>query len=205
MTASSKIRIYDLAKELKIDTKRLIQEVRKAGVDVSVPSNAISKGLAESIRIKYFPKKEAVAKGSIEASKKARGPQRIQIVVIESKKAPTRNQKERASVCICEICGAIALSKSKLNMHSLSAHGKSQRKTFTTKLHSPAQQCRSRNCMQTLHGKEKKSWEGFCYACYCETHPSNRASMVQGGSPGLRKKQTLRIGKSRGVKTRKRR
>ena len=34
MTVSSKIRIYDLAKELKLDTKRLIEEVRREGVDV---------------------------------------------------------------------------------------------------------------------------------------------------------------------------
>ena len=61
MTASSKIRIYALAKELKIDTKRLIEEIRSAGVDVSVPSNAISKGLAHSIRIKYLPKNGAIA------------------------------------------------------------------------------------------------------------------------------------------------
>ena len=50
MTVSSKIRIYDLAKELKLDTKRLIEEVRREGVDVSVPSNSVSKELAEKIR-----------------------------------------------------------------------------------------------------------------------------------------------------------
>ena len=59
---TSKVRIYDLAKELKIDTKRLIEEVRREGVDVSVPSNSISKELAEKIREKYFPKQPAVAK-----------------------------------------------------------------------------------------------------------------------------------------------
>ena len=47
---TSKVRIYDLAKDLKIDTKRLIEEVRREGVDVSVPSNSISKELAEKIR-----------------------------------------------------------------------------------------------------------------------------------------------------------
>ena len=31
MTVSSKIRLYDLAKELKLDTKRLIEEVRREG------------------------------------------------------------------------------------------------------------------------------------------------------------------------------
>ena len=95
MTLSSKIRIYDLAKELKVDTKRLIEEIRSEGADVSVPSNAISKGLAESIRIKYFPKKEAIAKRATQAAKKAKGPPRSQIVVIEPKKTPNGNQKER--------------------------------------------------------------------------------------------------------------
>jgi tetratricopeptide (TPR) repeat protein len=51
------IRIYDLAKELKMESKRLIEEVRREGVDVSVPSNTVSKELAEKIRNKYRPKR----------------------------------------------------------------------------------------------------------------------------------------------------
>src|SRR5215204_5642216 len=65
MTVSSKVRIYDLAKELKLDTKRLIEEVRREGVDVSVPSNSVSKELAEKIRNKYFPKKETAVKRAV--------------------------------------------------------------------------------------------------------------------------------------------
>src|SRR6267143_5726414 len=71
MTVSSKVRIYDLAKELKLDTKRLIEEVRREGVDVSVPSNSVSKELAEKIRNKYFPKKEAVVKRGVRVVKRA--------------------------------------------------------------------------------------------------------------------------------------
>jgi translation initiation factor IF-2 len=71
MTVSSKIRIYDLAKELKLDTKRLIEEVRREGVDVSVPSNSVSKELAEKIRNKYFPKKETTVKRGVRVVKKA--------------------------------------------------------------------------------------------------------------------------------------
>ena len=71
MTVSSKIRIYDLAKELKLDTKRLIEEVRREGVDVNVPSNSVSKELAEKIRNKYFPKKEAVVKRGVRVVKRA--------------------------------------------------------------------------------------------------------------------------------------
>ncbi|HEX8502870.1 MAG TPA: translation initiation factor IF-2 N-terminal domain-containing protein, partial [Pyrinomonadaceae bacterium] len=69
---TSKIRIYDLAKELKMESKRLIEEVRREGVDVSVPSNTISKELAEKIRNKYFPKKEPTVQRSIRVVKKAR-------------------------------------------------------------------------------------------------------------------------------------
>src|SRR5438270_10278880 len=71
MTVTSKVRLYDLAKELKLDTKRLIEEVRREGVDVSVPSNSISKELAEKIRTKYFPKKETAAKRIIKVVKRA--------------------------------------------------------------------------------------------------------------------------------------
>ncbi|HET6671220.1 MAG TPA: translation initiation factor IF-2, partial [Pyrinomonadaceae bacterium] len=71
---TSKIRIYDLAKELKLDTKRLIEEVRREGVDVSVPSNSVSKELAEKIRNKYFPKKETAVKRAIKVVKKAARP-----------------------------------------------------------------------------------------------------------------------------------
>ena len=74
MTVSSKVRIYDLAKELKLDTKRLIEEVRREGVDVSVPSNSVSKELAEKIRNKYFPKKEAAVKRAVKVVKRAAMP-----------------------------------------------------------------------------------------------------------------------------------
>jgi translation initiation factor IF-2 len=71
---TSKVRLYDLAKDLKIDTKRLIEEVRREGVDVSVPSNSISKELAEKIRDKYFPKKDTAVKRAVKIVKKAARP-----------------------------------------------------------------------------------------------------------------------------------
>src|SRR5215813_6072607 len=74
MTVSSKVRIYDLAKELKLDTKRLIEEVRREGVDVSVPSNSVSKELAEKIRNKYFPKKETAVKRAVKVVKRVARP-----------------------------------------------------------------------------------------------------------------------------------
>ncbi len=82
MTTANKVRLYDLAKELKLDTKRLIEEVRREGVDVSVPSNSISKELAEKIRTKYFPKKETAVKRTIKVVERAARP------VVEEAPAP---------------------------------------------------------------------------------------------------------------------
>ncbi|HVF55327.1 MAG TPA: translation initiation factor IF-2 [Pyrinomonadaceae bacterium] len=70
----SKVRIYDLAKELKQESKRLIEEVRREGVDVSVPSNSISKELADKIRNRYFPKKETAQPRAIRVIKKPARP-----------------------------------------------------------------------------------------------------------------------------------
>src|SRR4026209_1941616 len=86
MTVSSKVRIYDLAKELKLDTKRLIEEVRREGVDVSVPSNSVSKELAEKIRDKYFPKKDTAVKRTVKVVKKAARP------VVEEAPAVTEDE-----------------------------------------------------------------------------------------------------------------
>ena len=55
----NKIRIYDLAKELKLDNKKVIEDARREGIDVSVPSNTLPFEVAERIRVKYFPKKIA--------------------------------------------------------------------------------------------------------------------------------------------------
>jgi translation initiation factor IF-2 len=52
-----KIRIYDLAKELKLDNKKVLDDARREGIDVSVPSNTVPFEVAERIRSKYFPKK----------------------------------------------------------------------------------------------------------------------------------------------------
>jgi translation initiation factor IF-2 len=89
--ATSKVRIYDLAKDLKIDTKRLIEEVRREGVDVSVPSNSISKELAEKIRDKYFPKQSAAVKRTVKIVKKAARP------VVEEEPVPAEPEEIAAA------------------------------------------------------------------------------------------------------------
>jgi translation initiation factor IF-2 len=72
MSVGNKVRLYDLAKELKLDTKRVIEDARRLGMDVSVPSNSVPKEVADQIRNKYFPKKETTEKRSVKIVKKAR-------------------------------------------------------------------------------------------------------------------------------------
>ncbi len=56
-----KVRIYDLAKELKLESKKVIEDARRMGVDVSVPSNSLDDNIAAKIREMYYPKKEQAA------------------------------------------------------------------------------------------------------------------------------------------------
>ena len=71
----NKVRIYDLAKELKQDTKRIIEELRREGEDVSVPSNTVSKEMADKIRNRYFPKAQNAPARAIKVIKREKPPQ----------------------------------------------------------------------------------------------------------------------------------
>ena len=69
MPIGKKIRIYDLAREIKQDAKRVMEDLRREGADVSVPSNSVSAELAEKVRLKYFPKTEVAPKRGIKIIK----------------------------------------------------------------------------------------------------------------------------------------
>jgi len=71
MAIGKSIRIYDLAREVKQDTKRVMEDVRREGADVSVASNSVSHEIAEKVRNKYFPKTEAAPKRTIKVIKAA--------------------------------------------------------------------------------------------------------------------------------------
>ena len=71
MAIGKSIRVYDLAREVKQDTKRVMEDLRREGADVSVPSNSVSHELAEKVRSKYFPKAEIAPKRGIKVIKAA--------------------------------------------------------------------------------------------------------------------------------------
>ena len=62
MAARKTVRIYDLARELKQDTKRVMEELRRAGADVSVASNSVPIEFADKLRNKYLTKAESARK-----------------------------------------------------------------------------------------------------------------------------------------------
>ncbi len=59
-----------MAKELKLDTKRLIEELRREGADVSVASNSVAKEIADKVRDRYFPKTQPKLSKQIKVIKK---------------------------------------------------------------------------------------------------------------------------------------
>jgi translation initiation factor IF-2 len=74
MAIGKSVRIYDLAREVKQDTKRVMEDLRREGVDVSVASNSVSEAIADKVRNKYFPKTEAAPKRAIKVIKAAARP-----------------------------------------------------------------------------------------------------------------------------------
>jgi translation initiation factor IF-2 len=91
------VRIYDLAKELKQDTKRVMEELRREGVDVSVPSNSVPKEIADKIRNKYFPKKETAPARAIKVIKKIASAETVEVpaeVPVIEERPPVFEKKE---------------------------------------------------------------------------------------------------------------
>src|SRR5581483_7242273 len=87
----SKIRIYELAKELRLDNKKVIDEAKRLGVDVHQPSNSLDEPIANKIREKYFPKKPVSKSGPILVKKAAKP------VEATAEEAPTQTAEELSS------------------------------------------------------------------------------------------------------------
>ncbi len=88
MPIGKSIRIYDLAREVKQDTKRVMEDVRREGADVSVASNSVSHEIAEKIRKKYVQKAEATPKRAIKVIKKSAAkeepaPTEVELPIVE--------------------------------------------------------------------------------------------------------------------------
>ncbi|MBO0726188.1 MAG: translation initiation factor IF-2 N-terminal domain-containing protein, partial [Blastocatellia bacterium] len=54
-----KVRLYELAKELRLETRQVIADARRFGAMVSSSSSSVDEKVANRIRELYFPKKSA--------------------------------------------------------------------------------------------------------------------------------------------------
>jgi translation initiation factor IF-2 len=98
MPTGQKIRIYDLAKELKLDNKKVMEDARREGIDVSVPSNTVPHEVAERIRTKYFPKKVVKAVGPrLVKHAKVAEPVEIPAGTEEAQAAPEIDEQQEAA------------------------------------------------------------------------------------------------------------
>lgn len=96
-----KIRVYELAKQLKLEPKRVIEDARRLGIDVRVPSNSISEQEAERIRSKYIAKQEEPKKPKVHLVKKAKD------AAVAEEEAP--HEIEAPAGALAEAPGAAAM------------------------------------------------------------------------------------------------
>ncbi len=55
----SKVRIYELAKELRLESRKVLEDARRFGAKVSATSSSVDAAIAEKIRERYYPKKQS--------------------------------------------------------------------------------------------------------------------------------------------------
>ncbi|GBC77128.1 Translation initiation factor IF-2 [bacterium HR08] len=67
-----KIRIYELARELKLEPRQVIEEARRLGFEVSVPSNSLTEEQADQIRSRHYAKQPEVSQLRPRLVKKAK-------------------------------------------------------------------------------------------------------------------------------------
>ncbi len=141
MPTGRSIRIYDLAREVKQDTKRVMDDVRREGADVSVASNTVSHEIAEKVRNKYFPKKEAAPKRAIKVIKKAAAHEEPPVVepeitevepIVEAEPKPVA-VKKKAAVPIAEEETPVAPKVRKLAKKAEPVESVEPEKTTTVK------------------------------------------------------------------------
>ncbi len=113
---SKKVRLYNLAKELKVDTKRLIEMVRRHGVDVSIPSNSISPKLAQQIRDERNPLTKSPSQRVVRLIR--RSPVRL----LGSENVDVSRTSKKKKIRRCPVCAAEMRSKAERRGHLISDH-----------------------------------------------------------------------------------
>src|SRR5690606_5129713 len=132
MAVRKSVRIYDLAREVKQDTKRVMEDLRRLGADVSVASNSVSIEFADKVKAKYFPKAEPAPKRQIKVIKatvkKASGPVEEDAHDDEAVEAPKTDTEPVAEAPVAEKAKAPAKKAAAVKVKTLAAKTKAAEK-----------------------------------------------------------------------------
>src|SRR5262245_19170407 len=89
------VRLYELAKELRLETRQVVTDARRFGAMASSPSSSVDEGTANRIRELYYPKKPAAtehrAARLVKAHKPAAPP-------AETSEAPTAERQTEGRI-----------------------------------------------------------------------------------------------------------
>jgi rubrerythrin len=169
MAIGSKVRVYDLAKELKQDTKRIIEELRRGGADVDVPSNHVPKEIADKIRNMYFPKLDVSPKRAVKIIKSS------EVSLIKTIKSSevsimkqgelSPKQGEEKKIYDCELCKYTCQDSEQLKKHEewhkeYFVHGLKSKTSIAN--------VSEQNVISQSQGKEKKIYR--CTICRNRTY-----------------------------------
>jgi translation initiation factor IF-2 len=85
-----RVRLYELAKELRLETRQVLADARRLGVMVSSPSSSVDEKTADRIRELYYPKKPAATEHRAARLVKAHRPA---APTVETPEAPAAERK----------------------------------------------------------------------------------------------------------------
>src|SRR5215470_5973299 len=91
-----RVRLYELAKELRLETRQVVADARRLGAMVSSPSSSVDEKTADRIRELYYPKKTAVTEHRAARLVKAHKPAAPPVETPEAPAAVRQMEKQAA-------------------------------------------------------------------------------------------------------------
>jgi translation initiation factor IF-2 len=88
-----RVRLYELAKELRLETRQVIADARRLGAMASSPSSSVDESVANRIRELYYPKKSAADEPRAPRLVKAHKPATAQVETAEQRTEDEPAQK----------------------------------------------------------------------------------------------------------------
>src|SRR5262245_50169511 len=89
-----RVRLYELAKELRLETRQVVADARRLGAMVSSPSSSVDEKTADRIRELYYPKKPAAAEHRAARLVKAHKPAATPVETPEAPAAERRPEDQ---------------------------------------------------------------------------------------------------------------